>query len=106
SRTPPVLRILLRPAGPRRGERVALLRHGQHGAVTVDGDALDAGRADVEAYQGRQAPRAAYTSSYARMASFACCASRSWASSIFAATPSMNRHCSTERRTAPTASSV
>src|SRR5262249_1031820 len=38
-----------------------------------------------------QAPRAAYTSSYARTASFACCASASAAPSILAATESMKR---------------
>src|SRR5580765_7330936 len=53
-----------------------------------------------------QAPRAAYTSSYARTASIAACAARSAAPSIREAAPSMNRHCSTDRLTAATASSV
>jgi hypothetical protein len=52
------------------------------------------------------APSAAYTSSYARTASFTCCASRSAEPSSFAAMPSMKFHCRTERLAAPTASSV
>src|SRR4051794_37499817 len=102
---PPVLRILLRPAGLRDRERVLALGLRQHLAGLGDADRLDAGRADVDADEAH-APSAAYTSSYALTASFAACASRSAASSIFAATPSMKRHCSTERFTASTASSV
>ena len=74
---PPVLGILLGPARVRRRERIRLLGDGEHRAVLVDRDPLDAGRADVEADQRGHAPRAAYTSSYARTASFACCALRS-----------------------------
>ena len=63
---PPVLRVLLRPAGLRRRERVALVGGGEHLAVRRDRDRLDAGRADVEPDQclsPAQAPSAAYTSS-------------------------------------------
>ena len=104
-RAPPVLRVLLCPAGLRDRERILLLGPRQHLARLGDPNRLDAGRPDVDA-QKAQAPRAAYTISYARTASFAACASRSAASSIFAATPSMNRHWSTDRFTAATASSV
>ena len=45
---PPVLGILLRPAGLRRRERIAVLGDGGDPAVGRDGDALDAGRADIE----------------------------------------------------------
>ena len=55
------------------------------------------GIAIVTCWSRIRRPSAAYTSSYARTASFAACASRSAASSIRAATPSMNRHWSTER---------
>src|SRR5918995_2804931 len=107
ARPPPILGILLRPAGLRRRQPVVLLRGCDDLSVGGDGECLDAGRADVEADQGRHsAPRAAYTSSYARTASLRCCASRSAASSIFAATESMKRHCRTLRFTASTASSV
>ena len=46
--TPPVLRVLLRPAGTRRRERIAPLGHCDHVAVRRDGDRLHARRADVE----------------------------------------------------------
>ena len=76
-------------------------------ALRRDRDRLDAGRPDVEADERRHSPpSAAYTSSYARTASLRCWASRSAASSILAATESMNRHCRTLRLTAATASSV
>ena len=45
---PPVLGLLLGPAGLRRRERVGLLGAREHVAVRVDRDALDAGRADVD----------------------------------------------------------
>ena len=110
-RAPPVLGVLLRPARMRGGARVALVRRCEDLALRRDSDRLDPGGADVEADEdsrvGRaHAPSAAYTSSYARTASFDCCAWRRAGSSIFAATPSMKRHCKTERFTAPTASSV
>ena len=86
---------------------VTLLRRRDHLALGGDGERLDAGRADVEADETLgHAPSAAYTSSYARTASLRCCASRSAASSIFAAIESMKRHCRTLRFTASTASSV
>ena len=50
---PPVLGVLLRPARPRSRERVAARRAREHGPVRRDGDRLDAGRADVEADEGR-----------------------------------------------------
>ncbi len=105
---PPVLGILLREARVGGGERVALVRRREDLPVRRDGDRLDPGGPDVEpdAVGGAHAPSAAYTSSYARTASFDRCASRRAGSSIFAATPSMNRHCRTDRFTAPTASSV
>src|SRR5918995_87600 len=106
ARAPPIVRILLRPAGLRRRQPVVLFRGRDDLSVGGDGECLDAGRADVEADQCRHAPSAAYTSSYARTASLRCCASRSAASSIFAATESMKRHCRTLRFTASTASSV
>ena len=106
-RLPPVLGILLAPSRLRRRQRIAALRPRDDLAALGHGDRLDAGRADVEADERvHQAPSAAYTSSYAATASLRCCAARSAGSSIRAATPSMNRHCSTDRRTAATASSV
>ena len=64
ARPPPVLGVLLRPAGLRCGELVALLRRVDHLAVGRDGDRLHAGRADVEPDEGaHSAPRAWYTSS-------------------------------------------
>ena len=48
---PPVVGILLRPAGLRRRERIALLGCGEHLAARGDRDPLDAGRADVDADQ-------------------------------------------------------
>src|SRR5918995_2556009 len=106
TRAPPVLGILLRPARLWRRQAVVLLRRCDHLSLGRDRKCLDAGRSDVEADERGHAPRAAYTSSYARTASLRCCASRSAASSIFAATESMKRHCSTLRFTASTASSV
>ena len=129
-RAPPVGGILLGPPGSRRRERVLLLRDREDVAARRHRHALDAGRADVDPDQDvlhappargggeaaafalwrlRQAyaaPSAAYTSSYAFTASLSACAARSACSSIFAATPSMKFHCSTDRRTASTASSV
>ena len=61
-RIPPVLGVLLRPAGLRRRERVAVRRGGEHLALGRQRDRLDARRADVEAHDARsrrQAPRAA-----------------------------------------------
>ncbi len=105
ARPPPVLGILLGPARVRGRERVLVLDAGEHFTRRRDRDRLDAGRADVQSGEPH-APSAAYTSSYARTASFCACAARRAASSILAATPSMNRHCRTLRSTAPTASSV
>ncbi len=45
---PPVVGILLRPAGSRGREWIAALGPREHRAVRGDGDRLDAGRADVE----------------------------------------------------------
>ncbi len=49
ARVHPVVGILLRPAGVRCHERIALLRRGHDVAVRCDGDRLHAGRADVQA---------------------------------------------------------
>ena len=66
-RPPPVLRILLGPAGPGRRELVSGLRARDHAPVGVEGESLDAAGADVQpedahvrtrALRG-QAPRAA-----------------------------------------------
>jgi hypothetical protein len=51
-RVPPVLGVLLRPAGPRRRERIAGLGARDHRARLVDGERLDRRRADVEADRG------------------------------------------------------
>ena len=50
---PPVVRVLLGPAGLRGRERVAARRSGKHGAVGRHRDRLDAGRPDVEADESR-----------------------------------------------------
>ena len=66
ARAHPVVGVLLRPAGMRRRERVALLRRGDDLTRGRDRDRLDAGRADVEAdedFRHSAAPSAAYTSS-------------------------------------------
>ena len=127
---PPVLGVLLGPARAGRRERVLGARRGPAPPRPPSiATALTAGGADVEADQdplggyrtasspgarapggtglvggspGRR-PRARRTPAR-RPARHpcACCASRSAASSIRAATPSMNRHCSTLRRTAAT----
>ena len=60
---PPVLGILLGPAGRGRRERVVLLRAREHLALGRERERLDAGRADVEADErrhldGRDRPRA------------------------------------------------
>src|SRR5204862_7830183 len=81
-RAPPILGVLLRPAGLRDRERVLLLGAREHLARLRDPHRLDAGCADVDADEA-QAPRAAYTISYARTASFVACASARAASSIF-----------------------
>ena len=61
-RVPPVARILLGPARPRRRKRVAGPGARDDRAVRRDRERLDAGRPDVEADE-IHAPRAAYTSS-------------------------------------------
>ena len=48
-RVPPVLRVLLGPAGLRRRERVPSLGARKHVALRARSRRLDAGRADVEA---------------------------------------------------------
>ena len=103
----PVVGVLLGPARLRGGERIRLLCGRDDLTLRGDRDRLDAGRPDVQADEGfHSPPSAAYTSSYARTASFRCWASRSAPSSILAATESMNRQCRTLRFTAATASSV
>src|SRR5439155_3902316 len=52
-RAPPVLRVLLGPARPRRRERVLLLGARAHVAGRRDRERLDAGRADVEPDEDR-----------------------------------------------------
>ena len=107
ARLQPVVGVLLGPARLRGGERIRLLRGRDDLTLRGDRDRLDAGRPDVQADEGfHSPPSAAYTSSYARTASFRCWASRSAPSSILAATESMNRQCRTLRFTAATASSV
>ena len=93
--SPPVLGVLLDPSRLRHRQRIRALGLRENAAVGGDGDSLDTGGADVEADERvacrrpHQAPSAAYTISYAATASFRDCASRSAASSIRLATPSM-----------------
>ena len=49
---PPILGVLLGPAGPGRRELVLLARGREQLSLRRDGDCLDAGRADIEADQG------------------------------------------------------
>ena len=55
--TPPVLRVLLGPAGPRRRERIRALGARDDLALRRDGDRLDTGRPDVEPRDERHRAR-------------------------------------------------
>ena len=99
--------ILLRPARLRRRERVVLLGASRAARRPREiATRLDAGRADVKADQGRHAParRRPARRRGRRPSPVALRGARR--RRCVAATPSMKRHCSTERLTAPTASSV
>ena len=56
---PPVLRLLLRPAGMWPPERVLRARRGEHVPLLVNGDALDGRGADIEADERRHVTRRA-----------------------------------------------
>src|SRR6266550_5765719 len=85
---PPVLWLLLRPAGMWPREQVLDARRREHVPLPVDRDALDGGRADIEADEDHATRRARRTRARRR-------GQRPWPAALAAAPPrrSSRRHC-------------